>query len=33
VIGPQGTIYKWYPDNSWKPSDLIGDATQALSNS
>ncbi len=30
VIGPQGTIYKWYGDNSWKPSDLLGDATQAL---
>ncbi|HWF39938.1 MAG TPA: SCO family protein [Candidatus Acidoferrales bacterium] len=33
VIGPQGTIYKWYDDNSWKPSDLLGDATQALSHS
>ena len=33
VIGPQGTIYKWYGDNSWKPADLIGDATQALAES
>lgn len=33
VIGPQGTIYKWYDDNSWKPADLLGDATQALSHS
>ena len=30
VISPEGTIYKWYDDNSWKPADLIGDATQAL---
>jgi protein SCO1 len=30
IISPRGTIYKWYGDNSWKPSDLLGDATQAL---
>jgi protein SCO1/2 len=30
VIGPQGTIYKWYSGSDWKPADLIGDATQAL---
>lgn len=33
VIGPQGAIFKFYGDNSWKPSDLLGDATQALSHS
>jgi protein SCO1 len=30
VISPQGTIYKWYDDNTWKPSDLVADATQSL---
>ena len=30
VISPQGTIYKWYSGNEWKPSDLIDDATKAL---
>jgi protein SCO1/2 len=30
VISPDGTVYKWYQDNSWKPADLIDDATQAL---
>ncbi|HXA76211.1 MAG TPA: SCO family protein [Candidatus Acidoferrales bacterium] len=30
VISPEGTVYKWYQDNEWKPADLIGDATQAL---
>jgi len=30
VIKPDGTVYKWYSDNEWKPEDLIADATQAL---
>jgi len=30
VIRPDGTVYKWYSDNEWKPEDLIADATQAL---
>jgi protein SCO1 len=30
VISPDGTVYKWYEDNSWKPADLIQDASQAL---
>jgi protein SCO1 len=30
VISPEGTVYKWYQDNDWKPADLIEDATQAL---
>ena len=30
VISPDGTVYKWYQDNDWKPADLIEDATQAL---
>jgi protein SCO1 len=30
IISPQGTIYKWYSDNAWKPLDLLGDATQVL---
>jgi protein SCO1 len=30
VISPAGTIYKWYDDNSWKPADLVADATQSL---
>lgn len=30
VIGPNGTIYKWYGDNTWKPSDLLADAAQVL---
>ncbi|HEY6902699.1 MAG TPA: SCO family protein [Candidatus Acidoferrales bacterium] len=30
VISPDGTIYKWYDDNSWKPTDLLQDATQSL---
>jgi protein SCO1/2 len=30
VISPQGTIYKWYSGNEWKPSDLLDDATKAL---
>lgn len=31
VITPQGTVYKWYGDNDWQPSDLIGDLAQAAS--
>lgn len=30
VISPDGTIYKYYDDNSWKPTDLLQDATQSL---
>jgi protein SCO1/2 len=30
VIGPDGTIYKWYSGSDWKPADLLGDAAQAL---
>jgi len=30
VISPDGTVYKWYSDNDWKPDDLIADASQAL---
>ena len=30
VVSPDGTIYKWYSGNEWKPSDLIDDATKAL---
>jgi protein SCO1/2 len=30
VISADGTIYKWYEDNNWKPADLIEDATQML---
>lgn len=30
VIGPDGTIYKWYSGNEWKPANLLDDANQAL---
>jgi protein SCO1/2 len=30
VISPDGTIYKWYQDNTWKPADLLQDARQSL---
>lgn len=30
VISPEGTVYKWYEDNQWTPSDLVADATAAL---
>lgn len=30
VISPDGTVYKWYQDNDWKPEDLIEDAAQAV---
>ena len=30
VIAPNGTVYKWYFGNQWKPADLIQDAAQAL---
>jgi protein SCO1 len=30
VISPDGTVFKWYQDNDWKPEDLIEDATQAV---
>jgi protein SCO1 len=30
VISPAGTVYKWYEDNQWTPSELVADATAAL---
>jgi protein SCO1 len=30
VISPDGTIYKWYGGNEWKPADLLDDAAKAL---
>jgi protein SCO1/2 len=30
VINPDGTVYKWYQDNGWKPADLIIDAQQSM---
>jgi len=30
VISPEGTVYKWYEDNQWTPSDLVADASAAL---
>jgi protein SCO1/2 len=30
VVSPQGTIYKWYSGNEWKASDLLDDASKAL---
>jgi len=30
VISPDGTVFKWYEDNDWKPADLIEDAARAL---
>jgi len=30
VIGPNGTVYKWYFGNGWSPADLMQDAAQAL---
>ncbi|MBZ5502774.1 MAG: SCO family protein [Acidobacteriia bacterium] len=30
VIAPNGTVYKWYYGNEWKPADLIEDAKQSL---
>jgi protein SCO1 len=30
VINPDGTVYKWYEDNDWKPADLIQDAEHSL---
>jgi protein SCO1 len=26
VISPNGTVYKWYFNNDWKPADLVADA-------
>jgi protein SCO1/2 len=31
VIGPDGKIVSWYPNNDWKPENLIQDAKEALS--
>ena len=30
VISPDGTIYKWYSGNEWKPADLLDDVAKAL---
>jgi protein SCO1/2 len=30
VISPEGTVYKWYADNQWRPDDLLLDATAVL---
>jgi protein SCO1 len=30
VISPEGTVYKWYQDNQWRPDDLVADATAVL---
>ena len=30
VINPDGTVYKWYEENDWKPADLLQDAEQSL---
>jgi protein SCO1/2 len=30
VISPQGTVYKWYDNNDWKPTDLVADAAASL---
>lgn len=30
VISPDGSIYKWYDDNTWKATDILQDATQSL---
>ena len=33
IIGADGTIYKWYGGNEWKPADLLEDASRALAQS
>jgi protein SCO1 len=30
VISPDGTVFKWYQDNDWKPANLIEDAKESL---
>ncbi len=30
VISPEGTVYKWYEDNQWTPTELVTDASAAL---
>ncbi|MGA9630607.1 MAG: SCO family protein [Candidatus Acidiferrales bacterium] len=30
VISPEGTVYKWYEDNQWTPTELVADASAAL---
>ena len=30
VIGTDGKVYKWYPTNEWKPSDIVADAKALL---
>jgi protein SCO1 len=30
VISPNGTVFRWYQDNDWKPADLIEAATESL---
>jgi protein SCO1/2 len=28
IIGPDGTVRKWYSSNDWKPADVLADLTQ-----
>ena len=30
VISPHGTVYKWYSNNDWKPTDLIADTSASM---
>ena len=30
TLNPDGTVYKWYENNDWKPADLIQDAEESL---
>jgi protein SCO1/2 len=30
AIGADGKVYKWYPDNSWTPAQLLADTKKAL---
>jgi len=30
VISPEGTVYKWYEDNQWTPTELVDDASAVL---
>jgi protein SCO1 len=31
VIGPDGTVRRWYSSNDWKPADVLADLAQAAS--
>ena len=30
IIAPDGTLYKWFHDNDWKPADMIADLSGAI---